>query len=82
MMMLMRAQRKITPPTTPPAMAPVLDLDLGWGEGVEVADVGITRDAVRGVAEAVVAKYTDKSRMAKPAAGVVTVACPSVLSSR
>jgi hypothetical protein len=35
--------------------------------------------AVRGEAEAVVLKYTDKSRTAQPCAGAVAVAWPSVL---
>lgn len=61
-----------TPPTTPPAIAPALDSDFGRIIGVSVA--GMILDAVRCAAEAVVPKYTDKSRDAKPAAGTVAVA--------
>jgi hypothetical protein len=63
-------------------MAPVFDLDFDWFAGLAVAVAGISLDAVRGAAEAVVLKYTDRSRIAKPCAGAVTVACPSVLSWR
>lgn len=47
------------------------------GSPVDVA--GMSRVAVLGAAEAVVLKYTDKSRVANPSAGDVAVACPSVL---
>ena len=60
------AANPTTPPTTPPAIAPVLDFDFGWLVGLAVAVAGIGRDAVRGAAEAVVLKYTDRSRDAKP----------------
>jgi hypothetical protein len=77
--MPMIAAKPITPPTTPPAIAPVCDPDFDPLCGVAVAVVGMTLEAVRGAAEAVVPKYTDRSRAAKPAAGAVAVACPSTL---
>ena len=48
--------RPTTPPTTPPAIAPVFDLDVDLLAGVGVSVAGINLDAVRGDAEAVVAK--------------------------
>lgn len=78
-MMPMIAAKPITPPTTPPAMAPVCDSDFDPLPWIAVAVAGMIREAVRGAAEAVVPKYTDKSRAAKPAAGAVAVACPSTL---
>lgn len=78
--MPMTAANPITPPTTPPAMAPECDTDFDPLFRVAVAVAGMTLEAVRGAAEAVVPKYTDRSRTAKPAAGAVAVACPSTLS--
>jgi hypothetical protein len=43
-----------------------LDFDSGRLVGLAVSVAGIGLDAVRGVAEAVVLKYTDRSRDAKP----------------
>lgn len=50
------AANPTTPPTTPPAIAPVLDFDFGWPVELAVAVAGIGLEAVRGAAEAVVAK--------------------------
>jgi hypothetical protein len=73
---MIRPARAITPPTVPPAIAPILGLSEFVSTAVKFAvDVaGIGRVAVREVVSIRPLKYSETDGVAQPCTGVVFVA--------